>query len=114
MGQLGVAKLFQEFCSALCFAAADRVVGLDTIAKMSDSSMPSGSKTKKGMFRTVGQLYKESLAKLMTTLHNTQPNFVRCIIPNHEKRVKNELFYSRIKLVQCSFLDIYLNMLSVC
>uniref|UniRef100_G3Q639 Myosin heavy chain 11 n=1 Tax=Gasterosteus aculeatus aculeatus TaxID=481459 RepID=G3Q639_GASAC len=65
---------------------ADRVVGLDTLAKMTDSSMPSGSKTKKGMFRTVGQLYKESLAKLMTTLHNTQPNFVRCIIPNHEKR----------------------------
>ncbi|KAM3865194.1 myosin-11a isoform 2-T2 [Diretmus argenteus] len=66
---------------------ADRVVGLETIAKMSgDSSMPSASKTKKGMFRTVGQLYKESLSKLMTTLHNTQPNFVRCIIPNHEKR----------------------------
>ncbi|KAG7214533.1 hypothetical protein INR49_023048 [Caranx melampygus] len=65
---------------------SDRVVGLDTIAKMSDTSMPSASKTKKGMFRTVGQLYKESLAKLMTTLHNTQPNFVRCIIPNHEKR----------------------------
>ncbi|TRY92871.1 hypothetical protein DNTS_029149 [Danionella cerebrum] len=64
----------------------DRVVGLDTIAKMSDSFAPSASKTKKGMFRTVGQLYKESLAKLMTTLHNTQPNFVRCIIPNHEKR----------------------------
>uniref|UniRef100_A0A8C5BUK0 Myosin heavy chain 11 n=1 Tax=Gadus morhua TaxID=8049 RepID=A0A8C5BUK0_GADMO len=63
-----------------------RVVGLETIAKMSDSSMPSSSKTKKGMFRTVGQLYKESLTKLMTTLHNTQPNFVRCIIPNHEKR----------------------------
>lgn len=63
------------------------MVGLETMAKMSDSSMPSGSKTKKGMFRTVGQLYKESLAKLMTTLHNTQPNFVRCIIPNHEKRV---------------------------
>lgn len=74
-------------CFAVC-VSADRVVGLDTIAKMSDSSMPSASKTKKGMFRTVGQLYKESLAKLMTTLHNTQPNFVRCIIPNHEKRVK--------------------------
>lgn len=65
-------------------------MGLDTIAKMTDSSMPSASKTKKGMFRTVGQLYKESLAKLMTTLHNTQPNFVRCIIPNHEKRVCGE------------------------
>uniref|UniRef100_A0A672T8U3 Myosin-11-like n=1 Tax=Sinocyclocheilus grahami TaxID=75366 RepID=A0A672T8U3_SINGR len=64
----------------------DRVVGLETIAKMSDSFAPGASKTKKGMFRTVGQLYKESLAKLMTTLHNTQPNFVRCIIPNHEKR----------------------------
>lgn len=65
-------------------------MGLDAIAKMSDSSMPSASKTKKGMFRTVGQLYKESLAKLMTTLHNTQPNFVRCIIPNHEKRVDEQ------------------------
>ncbi|XP_073800856.1 myosin-11 isoform X2 [Danio rerio] len=66
----------------------DRVVGLETMAKMakSDSSAPAASKSKKGMFRTVGQLYKESLGKLMTTLHNTQPNFVRCIIPNHEKR----------------------------
>ncbi|MEQ2194594.1 Myosin-11, partial [Xenoophorus captivus] len=64
----------------------DRVVGLDTITKMSESSVPSSTKSKKGMFRTVGQLYKESLGKLMTTLHNTQPNFVRCIIPNHEKR----------------------------
>ncbi|TDH03366.1 hypothetical protein EPR50_G00162150 [Perca flavescens] len=63
---------------------ADRVVGLETITKMSESSAPP--KSKKGMFRTVGQLYKESLGKLMTTLHNTQPNFVRCIIPNHEKR----------------------------
>ena len=41
---------------------------------------------KKGMFRTVGQLYKEQLFKLMGTLRNTNPNFVRCIIPNHEKR----------------------------
>uniref|UniRef100_A0A673HCL3 Myosin-11-like n=1 Tax=Sinocyclocheilus rhinocerous TaxID=307959 RepID=A0A673HCL3_9TELE len=70
----------------LFYFSADRVVGLETIAKMSDSLAPGASKTKKGMFRTVGQLYKESLAKLMTTLHNTQPNFVRCIIPNHEKR----------------------------
>uniref|UniRef100_A0AAY5F1T5 Myosin heavy chain 11 n=1 Tax=Electrophorus electricus TaxID=8005 RepID=A0AAY5F1T5_ELEEL len=47
----------------------NHVVGLETMAKMSDR-----------------QLYKESLGKLMTTLHNTQPNFIRCIIPNHEKR----------------------------
>ncbi|XP_050823633.1 myosin-11 isoform X1 [Gopherus flavomarginatus] len=64
----------------------DRIVGLDQMAKMTESSLPSSSKTKKGMFRTVGQLYKEQLTKLMTTLRNTNPNFVRCIIPNHEKR----------------------------
>lgn len=68
--------------------AVDRIVGLDQMAKMTESSLPSASKTKKGMFRTVGQLYKEQLGKLMTTLRNTTPNFVRCIIPNHEKRVR--------------------------
>lgn len=67
----------------------DRIVGLDQMAKMTESSLPSASKTKKGMFRTVGQLYKEQLGKLMTTLRNTTPNFVRCIIPNHEKRVRH-------------------------
>jgi len=45
-----------------------------------------GARTRKGMFRTVSQLYKEQLTKLMATLRNTNPNFVRCIIPNHEKR----------------------------
>ena len=48
-----------------------------------------GSRTRKGMFRTVSQLYKEQLSKLMATLRNTNPNFVRCIIPNHEKKVSN-------------------------
>ncbi|XP_035490091.2 myosin-10 isoform X2 [Scophthalmus maximus] len=68
----------------------DRIVGLDQVSS-GESSGPvtfgaSGLKTKKGMFRTVGQLYKESLTKLMATLRNTNPNFLRCIIPNHEKR----------------------------
>lgn len=54
---------------------------------MTETAFGSAYKTKKGMFRTVGQLYKESLTKLMATLRNTNPNFVRCIIPNHEKRV---------------------------
>merc|ERR1719402_480271 len=45
-----------------------------------------GRVTRKGMFRTVSQLYKEQLSKLMITLRNTNPNFVRCIIPNHEKK----------------------------
>lgn len=72
----------------------DRIVGLDQMAKMTESSLPSASKTKKGMFRTVGQLYKEQLGKLMTTLRNTTPNFVRCIIPNHEKRVRQSPTWS--------------------
>uniref|UniRef100_A0A8B9GDT3 Myosin heavy chain 11 n=1 Tax=Amazona collaria TaxID=241587 RepID=A0A8B9GDT3_9PSIT len=73
-------------CSLSMPVTVDRIVGLDQMAKMTESSLPSASKTKKGMFRTVGQLYKEQLTKLMTTLRNTNPNFVRCIIPNHEKR----------------------------
>ncbi|KAH0626441.1 hypothetical protein JD844_001419 [Phrynosoma platyrhinos] len=64
----------------------DRIVGLDQVSGMGDLAFGTSYKTKKGMFRTVGQLYKESLSKLMSTLRNTNPNFVRCIIPNHEKR----------------------------
>ncbi|KAI3353042.1 hypothetical protein L3Q82_019615, partial [Scortum barcoo] len=63
----------------------DHIVGLDKVAGMSDS-MHGAFKTRKGMFRTVGQLYKEQLGNLMATLRNTNPNFVRCIIPNHEKK----------------------------
>uniref|UniRef100_A0AAQ4PJB7 Myosin, heavy chain 10, non-muscle n=1 Tax=Gasterosteus aculeatus aculeatus TaxID=481459 RepID=A0AAQ4PJB7_GASAC len=66
--------------------AVDRIVGLDQVAGMNETAFGATYKTKKGMFRTVGQLYKESLTKLMATLRNTNPNFVRCIIPNHEKR----------------------------
>ncbi|XP_053493571.1 myosin-9 [Ictalurus furcatus] len=63
----------------------DRIVGLDKVAGMAESAH-GAFKTRKGMFRTVGQLYKEQLANLMATLRNTNPNFVRCIIPNHEKK----------------------------
>ncbi|XP_037369552.1 myosin-9 [Talpa occidentalis] len=64
----------------------DRIIGLDQVAGMSETALPGAFKTRKGMFRTVGQLYKEQLGKLMATLRNTNPNFVRCIIPNHEKK----------------------------
>merc|ERR1711899_336714 len=56
------------------------IVGMAQQA-MSDTQF--GARTRKGMFRTVSQLYKEQLGKLMVTLRNTNPNFVRCIIPNH-------------------------------
>ncbi|ROL49888.1 Myosin-10 [Anabarilius grahami] len=68
----------------------ERIVGLDQVSSGENSGPvnfgAAGLKTKKGMFRTVGQLYKESLTKLMATLRNTNPNFLRCIIPNHEKK----------------------------
>nr|CAD7265916.1 unnamed protein product [Timema shepardi] len=59
------------------------IVGM---AQQALSDTQFGARTRKGMFRTVSQLYKEQLAKLMVTLRNTNPNFVRCIIPNHEKK----------------------------
>ncbi|KAJ3820860.1 P-loop containing nucleoside triphosphate hydrolase protein [Lentinula raphanica] len=41
---------------------------------------------KKGAFRTVGQRHKEQLASLMGQLMATQPHFVRCIVPNTNKK----------------------------
>ena len=62
-----------------------------------------GSRTRKGMFRTVGQTYKEQLFKLMQTLNNTNPNFVRCIIPNHEKKVWSlALSFHKQELLSCT------------
>ncbi|CAD6199075.1 unnamed protein product [Caenorhabditis auriculariae] len=52
----------------------------------SDNGIFGARVQKKGMFRTVSQLYKDQLSRLMSTLANTNPHFVRCIIPNHEKR----------------------------
>ncbi|XP_062507434.1 myosin-11-like isoform X2 [Corticium candelabrum] len=57
---------------------------LSNVHGMPDSG--TSSRPRKGMFRTVGQLYKEQLNDLMVTLRNTTPHFVRCIIPNHEKK----------------------------
>lgn len=70
-----------DFC---CLPLTAEIVGLGATAANETSF---GARTRKGMFRTVGQLYKEQLTKLMQTLNNTNPNFVRCIIPNHEKKV---------------------------
>lgn len=46
----------------------------------------SGRGRRGGSMRTVGQTYRDQLNNLMTTLNSTSPHFVRCIIPNHEKR----------------------------
>jgi myosin heavy subunit len=44
------------------------------------------SRTKKGLFRTAGQRHREQLNLLMNQLHSTEPHFVRCILPNQEKK----------------------------
>ncbi|XP_071815059.1 uncharacterized protein [Apostichopus japonicus] len=45
-----------------------------------------GKKKKGGSFQTVSALHREQLTRLMTTLGNTKPHFVRCIIPNEHKK----------------------------
>ncbi|KAJ1554614.1 hypothetical protein HK405_004553, partial [Cladochytrium tenue] len=42
--------------------------------------------TRRGAFRTVAQRHKEQLVTLMSQLAATEPHFVRCILPNNEKR----------------------------
>lgn len=88
----------------VCPPPVDRIVGLDQVAGMNETAFGAAYKTKKGMFRTVGQLYKEQLSKLMATLRNTNPNFVRCIIPNHEKRVSRKTGRRLHHLVQWHYL----------
>lgn len=53
---------------------------------------------KKGVFKTVAQSHKEGLRWLMDTLKETQPHFVRCILPNLKK--SPELFEKRHVLDQ--------------
>merc|ERR1712002_466697 len=45
-----------------------------------------GKKKKKGGGKTVSSVYLVSLVELMTTLHNCEPHFVRCLVPNTHKK----------------------------
>jgi len=42
--------------------------------------------TKSALFITVGSQHKDQLTALMNTLYLTSPHFVRCILPNNEKK----------------------------
>ena len=43
-------------------------------------------KKKKGASKTVSSVYLVQLGDLMTTLHSTEPHFIRCIVPNTHKK----------------------------
>ena len=45
-----------------------------------------GKKKKGGGGKTVSSFYTQQLNALMTTLHATEPHFIRCIIPNTHKQ----------------------------
>merc|ERR1712213_127716 len=48
-------------------------------------------KKKKGGGKTVSSVYLVQLTDLMNTLHNTEPHFIRCIVPNtHKKPLETE------------------------
>ena len=42
-----------------------------------DDKSSGGGKKKKGGGKTVSSFYKEQLSQLMTTLHATEPHFIR-------------------------------------
>ena len=46
----------------------------------------SGGKKKKGGGKTVSSFYKEQLSNLMTTLHATEPHFIRYSVLNFVTR----------------------------
>jgi len=64
-----------------------RDFALNTAAFAAAAEGGKQTTTKKvaAMFTTVGTAYQEQLNALMDTLGNTNPHFVRCIIPNHKK-----------------------------
>ncbi|CEQ39267.1 SPOSA6832_00768, partial [Sporobolomyces salmonicolor] len=62
-----VASLFAEYVEDAGAAAGPRARG------------------RKGAFRTLAQTHKEQLSVLLQQLHDTQPHFVRCIVPNLHK-----------------------------
>lgn len=71
-----IASLFAEFAPE------------EDIPAQSGGPAPSPAKrrVKRGAFRTLAQKHKEQLTSLMNQLGSTQPHFVRCIVPNTERK----------------------------
>merc|ERR1719383_1666209 len=60
---------------------------LDHPGQPTEAPKEEGKKKKKaGGSKTVSSVYLVSLNDLMTTLHNCEPHFVRCLVPNTHKK----------------------------
>merc|ERR1711892_910805 len=61
----------------LCFA--------DHPGQPLEAPKDDGGRKKKGGGKTVSSYFKGQLDDLMTTLYNTEPHFIRCVVPNTHK-----------------------------
>merc|ERR1719400_2418786 len=59
---------------------------LDHPGQPTTSPKEEGKKKKKSGGKTVSSVYLVSLMELMSTLHNCEPHFVRCLVPNTHKK----------------------------
>jgi len=67
----------------------DAVIGMMQGATNAITSLvfqETGEKKKGSSMATISAAHRESLLKLMASLHSTHPHFVRCIIPNEIKK----------------------------
>ena len=59
---------------------------MEEAAEAQKAGTGGGRKGKSASFMTVSMMYRESLNNLMRMLNQTHPHFIRCIIPNEEKK----------------------------
>jgi myosin protein heavy chain len=72
------------------------------VEEQSASPTARGGIMKKGAFRTVAQRHKEQLSSLMNQLYTTEPHFVRCIIPNEEKKPRKLDINQALEQLRCN------------
>uniref|UniRef100_A0A0N5AQ97 Myosin head n=1 Tax=Syphacia muris TaxID=451379 RepID=A0A0N5AQ97_9BILA len=65
---------------------ADYKTQEDMAALVKEGKSTGKKKGKSASFMTVSMMYRESLNNLMTMLYQTHPHFIRCIIPNEQKK----------------------------
>ncbi|GJJ73231.1 hypothetical protein EMPS_05589 [Entomortierella parvispora] len=78
--------LNENITRLLAHSSEKFVASLFTDYLVEEEDFTVRNRAKKGAFRTVAQRHKEQLRSLMDHLHGTRPHFVRCILPNEEKR----------------------------